>query len=332
MNKVIGIDISMQTFDAFGMDKKEQLYFLEQPNNQTGFKKLLIKYGKESIFVMEATGPYYLKLATFLFQKGAKVSVVNPLVIKRFSQMNLQRAKTDKKDARTIYDYGVANSLKIWQPDKPEIAQMNQILTALELLNKQATGIKNQIHALNASGNANKDVLKVLNDLINQFDQRKGYLEQQLELIIKKYFSVSYELLQSIPGIGKKAAAVLIALTNNFEKFIHYKQLIAYAGMSPRIYQSGISVKGKGHICKMGNGNVCKMGNGNVRKQMYISAWSAKFHNKACAEMYERLAEKGKPERVIKIAIANKLLKQAFAIVKTGKFYDETYISQRIVA
>jgi transposase len=324
MNKVIGIDISKQTFDAYGMNKKGQPIYLEQTNNQSGFRKLLAKYGKENIFIMEATGPYYLRLATFLYKKGVKVSVVNPLVIKRFSQMNLQRAKTDRKDARIIYEYSVANNLKIWQPDRPEIAQMNQLLTALELINKQATAIKNQVHALNASGYANKDVLKTLKELIIQFSQQKEYLEHQLERIINMHFSVTYNLLQSIPGIGKKAAAILIAITNNFEKFIHYKQLIAYVGMSPRIYQSGISVKGKGHICKMGNAN--------VRKQMYISSWTAKFHNKACAEMYERLAEKGKPERVIKIAIANKLLKQAFAIVKTGKKYDETFISQHNVA
>ena len=41
--------------------------------------------------------------------------------------------------------------------------------------------------------------------------------------------------------------------------------------------------------------------------------------------MYERLKEKGKPERVIKIAIANKLLKQAFAIGKSQMNYSENH-------
>ena len=55
---------------------------------------------------MEASGPYYLQLANYLNTHKIEVSVVNPLVIKRFSQMNLQRAKTDKKDAETIANYG----------------------------------------------------------------------------------------------------------------------------------------------------------------------------------------------------------------------------------
>lgn len=51
---------------------------------------------------MEASGPYYLKLDTFFHSHGVKVSVVNPLIINRFSQANLYRAKTDKKDSKTI--------------------------------------------------------------------------------------------------------------------------------------------------------------------------------------------------------------------------------------
>jgi hypothetical protein len=45
-------------------------------------------------------------------------------------------------------------------------------------------------------------------------------------------------------------------------------------------------------------------------------SWTAKKYNKGCVEMYESLKKKGKPERVIKIALANKLLKQAFGIAK----------------
>ncbi len=101
----------------------------------------------------------------------------------------------------------------------------------------------------------------------------------------------------------------LTIVTDNFKKFENYKQLIAYVGLSPRIYQSGTSVKGKGHICKMGNSQ--------VRKLLYMCS---------CKEMYDRLKAKGKPERVIKIAIANKLLKQSFAIATTKTMYKENYI------
>lgn len=44
--------------------------------------------------------------------------------------------------------------------------------------------------------------------------------------------------------------------------------------------------------------------------------------------MHRRLSEKGKPERVIKIAIANKLIKQAFAIATSKTNYDENYLAK----
>ena len=55
-----------------------------------------------------------------------------------------------------------------------------------------------------------------------------------------------------------------------------------------------------------------------IRKLLYMCSWTAKRYNKTCKEMYERLHAKGKPERVIKVAIANKLLKQIFAVA--GEF------------
>ncbi len=47
--------------------------------------------------------------------------------------------------------------------------------------------------------------------------------------------------------------------------------------------------------------------------------------NKACVDLFERLREKGKPVKVAMIAVANKLLKQIFAIVKNNQAYSEIY-------
>ena len=137
----------------------------------------------------------------------------------------------------------------------------------------------------------------------------------------KAEYQETMECLQTIPGIGPKSAILLCIITGGFSKFEDAKQLTAYVGFSPRIYQSGTSVKGKGHICKMGKAQ--------IRKVLYMCSWTAKFRNKQCAEMYNRLKELGKPERVIKIAIANKLLRQAFSVGKNKRYYNENF-SQNI--
>lgn len=86
-------------------------------------------------------------------------------------------------------------------------------------------------------------------------------------------------------------------------------------GLSPRVFESGTSVKGKAKICKMGMAR--------MRKLLYLCAMRAITCNKACMEMYARLKEKGKNGKLALIAVANKLLKQAFVIGNSQMIYKE---------
>ena len=319
MCKVIGIDISKQTFDVCIRKKRKSDHLIFE-NNPKGFKKFLKKVDMDTDFVvMEASGPYYVRLASFLFESNVVVSVVNPLIIKRFSQMKFYRAKTDKKDANIIMEYGETefSNLRSWHPESKEVQQLKQLHSAIELLRKQISQSKNQLEAFSSSGLLDSTVKKGLEKGVKQLIKSVELLELKMLEICKAHYSESLSLLTSIPAIGNKTAIQLIAITDNFSKFEHYKQLIAYVGFSPRTYQSGTSVRGKGHICKMGSSQ--------IRKLLYMCTWTAKKCNKGCVTMYERLKEKGKPERVIKVALANKLLKQAFAIATSKQKYNENY-------
>ncbi len=96
ITKLLGIDVSMETFDVSTSD---QTHF-QFSNDEEGYRKLFKLLDQDSHCVMEATGAYHQKLATWLCSQGSKVSVVNSIVIKRFAQMRLRLAKTDKADAR----------------------------------------------------------------------------------------------------------------------------------------------------------------------------------------------------------------------------------------
>ena len=67
------------------------------------------------------------------------------------------------------------------------------------------------------------------------------------------------------------------------------------------------------------------MGNPRMRQLLYMAALTAKRRNKACVEFAERLAANGKPPKVIRIAIANKLIRQAFAVCLKQQPYSEAY-------
>jgi transposase len=62
----------------------------------------------------------------------------------------------------------------------------------------------------------------------------------------------------------------------------------------------------------------------NYRNFLYNCTKSATRFNPACKELYDRLRAKGKPYKVAIIAIAHKLLRQFFAIIKSGKPFAPT--------
>jgi transposase len=317
MSKFTGIDISKQTFDCSITMKDGKIELKKLSNNLKGFEKLKNLLPEDAQVVMEASGPYYFKLATYLYEQKISVSVVNPLVIRRFCQMRMIRTKTDKKDASMIRSYGETEKPALWQPDEPHITKLKQLNAAIELMDKAITASGNQIQAFKEMPDTGAKLMKALEKNRAANIKAKEKLEKEMEQVAITHYATTYKVLQTIPGIGPKSAAILIAVTGNFKKFSNYKQLIAYVGLNPRVFESGTSVKGRGHICKMGTSR--------LRKLLYLCSWSAKRHNMYCKEMYLRLKAKAKPERVIKIAMACKLLRQAFAVGKHQTTFNINY-------
>ncbi|MCW3128197.1 MAG: hypothetical protein JWO03_3855 [Bacteroidetes bacterium] len=307
MGKVIGIDISKQTFDVSWKEKASTVS-MAFPNNQEGFRSFFSHVKKDDHCVMEASGTYFLKLAMFLHNRKIYVSVVNPLKIKRYSQMTMSRTKTDKKDAIMICAYGENQKPERWKPDADYIKEMNNILTTIEGYEGIAAQLSNRMEAEDHLDVINMAAEKSKEEVLKYVEQEILKLVQEIEKIAATNCSETLSRLRTIPGIGIKTSLVLIAITGNFEYFDDVRALVAYCGLCPRIYDSGTSVRGKGHICKMGNGR--------IRKLLYLCTWSAQRCNQECKELKERLTIKGKHSRVIKIAIANKLLRTAFGVVK----------------
>lgn len=309
----VGIDISKLSFDV-AIYQADKYQFHKFSNNIKGFKdfsKLLDK--ANSVCVMEASGPYYLQLATYLSDKGFSVSVINPLVIKRFCQMRMTRTKTDKKDALMIAEYGKTEEPKLWVPDSDFVLELKQMQAYLGQLDKSRTGFIRQKEAFKHNAAISRSVVKSIDFMVEKLAKEMKEIERKMEDIIKKHHQEMFEQLQSIPGLGKKTSLFLIVISGGFEKFDNAKQLASYIGISPRIFESGTSVKGSSRICKMGMSK--------IRAMLYVCAWSAKKYNHACKDLYDRLVEKGKPKKLALVAVINKLLKQAFAIATKKEYY-----------
>lgn len=71
--------------------------------------KRILNFNEETRVVMEATGAYHLPVLSYLKEHGIFVSVINPLVMKKYAAMALRKGKTDKIDAIKIANYGIDN-------------------------------------------------------------------------------------------------------------------------------------------------------------------------------------------------------------------------------
>lgn len=318
MNKYIetfGIDISKDVFDVYG-SKQGHLQF---KNSDIGFKKFLKILSKDSLVVMEATGYYHYMFAQFLYKRGVFVSVVNPLSIKRYVQMNLAKVKTDKSDAKAICGYGLERSVTLYTALTDVQSECLQLFRLMDNLLKTRTAVKNKIHGEKVLGIPSKFVYRSLIKTRKHIDNELRSIDLKLLSLVKKDQQQQLTLLQSIPGIGLKTALFLIVVTDGFKKFETASQLCSYAGITPTIRQSGSSVRARARISKVGNRK--------MRNLLFMCSMSAFKRNKSCREIFERITNKGKSRKLALLAVSNKLLKQCFAIVKSGIPYDEGYVS-----
>ena len=314
----VGIDISAKSFDACVLSPGGKVSEGHFPMTKKGFKRLAKQLDPTAHCVMEATGRYHLPLAIFLHQQGICVSVVNPVRIKRFSQLRLNRTKTDKADAQLITEFARIIEPDPWQPPAKWIQQAQTLISAMANVDKQLSCSRNFLHAMKAGPCVDPLVTKQSKALIRTLQEALDQYQKGLESLISEYASDAYDLLKTISGIGSKTAALILVLAQNFEPFDNVRQVLAFAGLCPKISQSGTSVRGKKGIAKTGNRK--------LRKNLYVCAWSARRYNPQCKDLYDRLEVAGKPPKVITTAVAAKLLRIAFGVVKSGNPYDPNFL------
>ncbi|MDN3665757.1 IS110 family transposase [Algibacter miyuki] len=318
MNKykeTFGIDISKDVFDVHGNKSGHNQY----KNDESGFKMFLKELPINSLVVMEATGYYHYRLAQYLYKNGVIVSVVNPLSVKRFIQMKLAKVKTDKSDSKAICEYALINEVPLYNALTDVQIECLQLFRLMDVYIKHRTATKNKLHGEEVLGIPSKNVYRSLKRNKKHLDKEIEAIELKLLSLVKQDGQEQLTLLTSVPGIGIKTALFLVVITDGFTKFETSSQLCSYVGITPTIRESGSSIRGRSRISKVGNKK--------LRNLLFLCSFNACKHNKACRELYQRIVNKGKSKKVALIAVGNKLLKQCFAIAKSGRPYDENHVS-----
>ena len=134
----VGIDISKGKSTVAIMSIEGEI--IEEPfevkhdiNGLEFLENKLKKLPKEDLkIVMEETGTYYLPVLYYLLDKDYIAKAENALLVKKFLDQGLRKAKTDKKDAYKLAEYACTNWFKIVKKEKND-----EIYNELKFLSRQ---------------------------------------------------------------------------------------------------------------------------------------------------------------------------------------------------
>ncbi|UOP04472.1 IS110 family transposase [Conchiformibius kuhniae] len=318
---VIGLDISQHTIDCF-IKHHEKTGVLQIENNRTGFIKLRewLKTHKirKPLIAMEATGVYYEAVAAYL-SAYYSVSVINPLKIKNYGKAMFSRTKTDRADAVLIAEYAYRHADKIQKYETPTYEQnrLAKLLALFAQLNLQINQQQNRLHTA-------KDtfVLAAHRAVLDVLQKQLAATEREIRTCIQQQQGLSeqYNNLKTITGIGEKTAPVILHYLN-LKRFRNANEFVAFAGLSPRIEQSGTSVNRQCGLAHYGHRR--------LKAAFYLPALVA-YHRNYFPALVDNLTRAGKPKMVIIVAIMRKLAKICFYVHKSGKPFDRSRYQEKI--
>lgn len=320
-----GIDIAAKTFTAAtclpDAEPTKAENFKQTPTDFACLEKRLRATGfppDQILVVMEATGNYWIELATYLDQAGFGVSVINPASAHSFAKSLLLKIKNDLLDAQTLARQAITLKPAVWTPPPQIYWELAQRLQQRNDLLATRTRLKNQLHALSVTQAVPK-VVERLNRLLEVVNAQLKELEEEIKTVVAQdeKWQHSVLLLQSITGIGPLTAWWLVMLTLNFTLCRRAESLTYFAGLAPIKRQSGTSVHPRPVI---GQG-----GNYQLRALLYMAAASAIRFNPLVKAYFEALIAKGKPYKVARCAAARKLLHLAVGVITSDKAFDAEY-------
>jgi transposase len=318
MQKWIGIDVSKAELVVCVLDATKGVDKASFGNDAAGLRRLSQYLDKRvaagTAVCLEATGRYGEAVAADLHERGYRVSVVNPVRIKRYAESQLRRNKTDQLDAAIIADFCRTQEPPVWTPPDPAWVELRALVRLLDDLIAMQVQEKQRLESVTSpTVRAHlADHLAYLHAQIEQITQQiKDHIDQQPDLKRQR------DLLNSIPGISHLTSSRLLAEIRDITAFETVGQLVAFVGLNPRLRQSG---KYQGQI------KISKLGNAALRAALFMPARSAKRHNPLVQALVTRMKAEGHCANAITVAVMRKLLHFVYGVLKSQQPFDPDYL------
>lgn len=324
MQSFLGVDVSKAKLDLALLLDGNKFKSKVFANDRQGFDSLLHWLNAqlpggllELRICMEATSSYHEALACTLYDRGLMVSVVNPLLVKRFAQSNGQRNKTDSADARCLAMFCKEKCPERWEAPTHAVRALQALVVRLNTLQAIRQAECNRLEVAHSS--VADSVARVIADLDAAIEQVKAQITKTIDDDPDLHQRAA--LLETVPGLGDKTIAQLLAYIGRPQRFTSVRAVIAYAGLTPLIQQSGSTLnKHRG---------THPMGHQELRRALYFPAMVAGQHNPLIAALWNRLKAQGKPGKVIVVACMHKLLAIAFGVLRSGQPFNAEHLKPK---
>lgn len=264
---------------------------------------------------------------------------------------NVKR-KTDRDDALKLAQLSAMNQLPVVHLPAKDIREWRSLIAFRGKLVGRRTRIKNHIRSIldreglrMAPGKSGwtKAWLKQLGALAEPTGdgaQAMWQFELSIELVqyeaaMTAIVDVEYELdqlaqgderiqrLRAIPGVGPRLAEAVVAVIDDPKRFKSGKQVGAYLGLTPRLYESGSMSR---------QGKISKQGHRYLRSLLVEVAWLGLRYNPWMREVYERVRRGSKSRKKIAIvAVARRLLIRCWAMLRDGTNWSPPASGESVV-
>ena len=319
MNDVaVGIDVSKKKLDvciARGGKYKSKV-LSNTPNGHKELIRWLEAQGvsQKTIVALEATGPYSEAIAIHLSENDWRVSVVNPARISGFAKSELSRNKTDSADAKLIARFALHAELEIWQPPTPATRELRALVDRLQALSDMKQQELNRIEGL--SKTCEVAVKDMILDHIHWLEKQIRSIQSKIDDHIdgNPELKRDADLIESIPGMGRRATSQFLAYIGDVRRFKSAKALAAFIGVTPKQKQSGTSINGRSSLSRTGHNA--------ARKALFMPGMVAKRFNPVIIAASTRLEARGlTPKAIIGVSM-RKLVHMIYGVVKSETHFN----------
>lgn len=312
---ILGIDVARDTLEGVVVSSSGSISTRHQLDNtpaalQTLFDELTSRWTDITV-VAEPTGDAGRTLMAVCLERGLPCRLLNPILTKQFTRATIRGRKTDRDDALAIARLGLQGE--------------GRLVTAADLTNtkpfvRTAQTLQHTRQILAAVRRRVDRILPNERTLQTLLDHTLAELAATVTAFRKRAVATSDQtvstLLQSIPGIGPTIATALLAEIGSVDRFSSADALVAYAGLDPRVRQSGTSLHATGRLTKRGSPV--------LRQVLFQAAMTARQRDPELKTYYETKRQAGRTYTEVLVMVARKVLYRVYAVWKRKTPYVVT--------